>query len=352
MRSHSRGRRNEQVVRILEVLRDLSQSGGVDLYELAERFGTTVRTIRRDFDALAEAGLPLREEEGEGRRKRWAVAYRDNQRHLENLLGTGHYLALRIAMGQGGPARSVPSVFTALEDLSDRVEQALGPKGRQALRDIETCFHSYERFAYQRSSPDVFWPLVEATAQKRLCRITYTAPRRRPAPKTFDVVPLRLFAHDGAAYLLGWGPKHRSTLTLNLTRVCRLQVLKTNPPQLPAVDLTELENRAFGVYAGGEPTTFVLRFSPDLAPLIRERVWHSTQALRDLSSGGLELTFRCAASYEVTAWVASWRQGVEVVEPLALREELAGYGAWLQGTYAPTERRRRNAPRSKGVGRG
>jgi predicted DNA-binding transcriptional regulator YafY len=192
MRSHSRGRRNEQVVRILEVLRDLSQSGGVDLYELADRFGTTVRTIRRDFDALAEAGLPLREEEGEGRRKRWAVAYRDSQRHLENLLGTGHYLALRIAMGQGGPARSVPSVFTALEDL------------------------------------------------------------------------------------------------------------------------------------------------------IRERVWHSTQALRDLRSGGLELTFRCAASYEVTAWVASWRQGVEVVEPPALREELAGYGAWLQGTYAAPKRKRRD----------
>lgn len=33
--------------------------GGVDLYELAERYGTTVRTIRRDPETLQEVCLPL-----------------------------------------------------------------------------------------------------------------------------------------------------------------------------------------------------------------------------------------------------------------------------------------------------
>ena len=44
--------RNAQLVRTLSVPRDLDRLGGVDLYELAERYGTTVRTIRRDLEAI------------------------------------------------------------------------------------------------------------------------------------------------------------------------------------------------------------------------------------------------------------------------------------------------------------
>ena len=47
--------RNDQVVRILHLLRDLERLGGCDLYELAIHYGTTTRTIRRDLEALEEA---------------------------------------------------------------------------------------------------------------------------------------------------------------------------------------------------------------------------------------------------------------------------------------------------------
>ena len=50
--------RNDQVVRVLRLLHDLERVGGCDVYELAERYGTTTRTVRRDLDAVAEAGIP------------------------------------------------------------------------------------------------------------------------------------------------------------------------------------------------------------------------------------------------------------------------------------------------------
>ncbi len=109
--------RNEQLVRILSILRDLDRLGGADLYELAERYGTTVRTIRRDLDALQDVGLPL-VEESEGKRKRWRVAYRDRIQHLSGLLDATHYLALRVAISEmpDGPPAPRPSplqIFTA-----------------------------------------------------------------------------------------------------------------------------------------------------------------------------------------------------------------------------------------------
>jgi DNA-binding transcriptional ArsR family regulator len=60
--------------------------GGVDLYELAERYGTTVRTIRRDLEALQEGGLPLLEER-DGKRKRGRIAFKDHLQQLSGLRG-------------------------------------------------------------------------------------------------------------------------------------------------------------------------------------------------------------------------------------------------------------------------
>ena len=171
--------RNAQLVRTLSVLRDLDRLGGIDLYELAERYGTTVRTIRRDLEALQAIGLPLLEEQN-GKRKRWRDAFKDHLQQLSGLLDATHYLALRLAMGQGGPVRSTSSVFAALEDLSAKIETVVGPAGRAQLTEIDACFHSYEKFAYRRSPPDVFWPLVRALAEGRVCRVAYRAPRRRP----------------------------------------------------------------------------------------------------------------------------------------------------------------------------
>lgn len=65
--------RNEQLVRVLQLLGDLSRRGGCDLYELASRYETTTRTIRRDLDALLGAGIPLKREAGEGSRLRWSL---------------------------------------------------------------------------------------------------------------------------------------------------------------------------------------------------------------------------------------------------------------------------------------
>lgn len=344
--------RNAQLVRTLGVLRDLDRLGGIDLYELAERYGTTVRTIRRDLEALQEVGLPLVEEQ-DGKRKRWRVAYKDHLQQLSGLLDATHYLALRLAMGQGGPVRSASSVFAALEDLSVKIETVLGPAGRAQLAAIDACFHSYEKFAYHRSPPDVFWPLVQAIAERRICRVTYRAPRRRPYDTVFEILPLRIFAHHGAVYLMCNVVKHDTLATLNLQRLQSLKVLDKRGEPPAAFDPTTLENAAFGVYSGGEPTTYVLRFDAEVAPYIRERTWHPTQSLRELRGGGVELQFTCGESYEVSAWVASWRDGVEVMKPESLRAELAELGGWFSATYsrAQATRNRRKRTRSKGTSR-
>jgi predicted DNA-binding transcriptional regulator YafY len=322
-----------QLVRALQILRDLDRLGGVDLYELAERHGTTVRTIRRDLDALEQAGLPLVEQR-EGKRKRWQVAFKAHLQKLTTLLDASHYLALRVAMGQGGAVRKNASVFAALEDLSHKIETAIGPAGRSQLATIEACFHSYEKFPYRSSPPDVLWPLVQAIAGRRVCRVTYRAPRKDRPETSYEVLPLRLFVHNGAAYLWCHGLRHDRLLKLNLQRVQSLKLLARHAEPPVGFDPEALENATFGIDSGGSPTSYVLRFDPDVAPYIRERSWHPSQKLRELKDSGVELRFTCSESYEVSSWVASWRQGVKVIRPTSLRSELHDLGGWLSATYS------------------
>ena len=209
----------------------------------------------------------------------------------------------------------------------------LGPAARNTLKAIDACFHSYEKYAYRQAPPDVFWPLVVAISERRLCRVTYRAPRTEAWDKTFQVLPLRLFSHAGGIYLMAYMRHYGSYLKLNLQRLRALRVLDKKGEVPDDFDPEAVENAAFGVFHGGKVRTFRLRFSPELAPYIRERTWHPSQDLKDLDGGGVELTFRCSESHEVTSWVASWLGGVEVLEPRSLREELGKLGRSLTRTY-------------------
>lgn len=333
-------RRNEQVTRILLLLRDLDRTGGADLYELAERYNTSVRTIRRDLEALEAAGLPLTAEGApDSARKRWSVntaAYRG----LEKALDASHYLALRVAMGQGGALRRHSALYAALEDLGARIETALGHKARGQLEAIERCFFSWEKFAWQKAPADKLWPLVEAIAEQRLCRVHYKAPHSDDGGKKFKVLPLRLFVHQGSVYLHAWTPKFEIVLTLNLQRLVGLELL--NERMEPPTDYrTEaLEESAFGIFIGPDPVAYRLRFNKEVAPYIREREWHPTQKLVELDGGKVELSFRCAESYEVGSWVASWRDAVEVLAPERLKQEMRAYGEWIGRAYGEAQRAR------------
>ena len=57
------------------------------------------------------------------------------------------------------------------------------------------------------------------------------------------------------------------------------------------------------------------------------QVWHRSQAIDDLEDGGCLLTVRVAETREMILWIRSWGPDLEVLEPPALREEIAA-DAW------------------------
>lgn len=324
-------KRNNQLVRILMILRDLDRQGGADLYELSARHGAGVRTIRRDLQALQEAGLPIAEEETDGPKKKWRVAFSDKLSQISSLLDVSHYLALRLAMD--GSAHGKTSSFTALEDLADKIEASLGKKDHARLREIVSSVHSLEKFTYQQTPPDVLWPLIDAISRRKLCKVTYRAVSHGDGEKSFKVLPLKLFAYERAIYLHAYVQKHDAVIVLNLHRLVSLQALDEKGTAPRGYDADALAESAFGVFIGKTTARYRLRFSSTMARRIRERVWHPTQKLSELSDGGVELELTCYASPEIVGWIRSFGSDVEVLAPAALRTEMAALGRALAERY-------------------
>ncbi|WP_404800960.1 WYL domain-containing protein [Anaeromyxobacter oryzae] len=215
---------------------------------------------------------------------------------------------------------------------------ALGPKGRAQLAAVERCFLHWDKHVYARAAREHLLPLVGAIEGRRWCEVTYRAATTGGTARRHTVLPLRLFAHDRAVYVICVFERNGGIGTLNLQRLDSLAVSSRTGRPPPGFDAERWADSAFAIHPGEVPTRYVLRFGPIVAPFIRERRWHPSQRLRDLQGGGVELSFTYGASHEVTSWVASWREWVEVVEPRALRRELRDLGEWLLGTYRPDRR--------------
>jgi predicted DNA-binding transcriptional regulator YafY len=327
--------RNAQLERVLKIIRDVSRLDGTDVYELAEKYGAAVRTIRRDLEALERLGLPLaRETDPDGKKVRYRLdAKRDKLGGVASLLDANHYLALKVAMSDGGAVARETGLHGTLEDLAEKIEEAVGPKGRAQLEAIERCFLSWDKHAYRQTPREHLWPLVKAIEARRICRVTYRAASNRGQERRYEVLPLRLFVHDRAVYLLCRFRGRRGVGTVNLHRLGSVEVTDETGEPPAGFDAEKWAESAFNLYPGEKPPRYVLRFDPVVAPYIRERTWHPSQRLRDLRGGGVELRFTCGESFEVTSWVASWREWVEVVSPEALCSELRELGDWLRGTY-------------------
>lgn len=76
---------------------------------------------------------------------------------------------------------------------------------------------------------------------------------------------------------------------------------------------------AFGI-TGGPPEQVVLRFVPDVAPLVRERRWHATERVEPLEDGCVRLSMAVAVAPELREWILGFGGNVVVESPVSLAQ--------------------------------
>ena len=327
--------RNAEVIRQWTILREIenARAAGVTIDNLAARCDVTTRTIRRDLQALEEAGFPLFDDRSDDDGKtRWRVngqAFKGLSAGLTvSELCALYFSRTLLASLSGTPFRD--EVASAFEKLT----AALTPHMRQFLdqlpRVITTKADPMRRHENPRQQQLVARAL-EATLHLRQAQLTYHS-KSSDRTKSYLVHPYRLAYAQGGLYLLAYVPEYGEVRTFAVERIQEMSLLEER-----FTPIEELPDTAFphslGVHSG-PPEHVEIAFEPAVGDYVRAREWHPSQQLRDTESGGVAMTLDVCLDRALQSWILSFGPFARVVSPESLAREIAEQLSEAKARYA------------------
>jgi predicted DNA-binding transcriptional regulator YafY len=312
--------RNQEVIRQWKVLHALETARhGVAIDALADDLGVTTRTIRRDLEALQEAGFPLYDEKDGDGRVRWRL-----EGQVLNGLETGFTLAELCALYisrnllesvAGAPFRRDLTMAFA------RIEKMLSPRMRQFLDAMPGVLAAKPNPAAtgDDAQADLMARLLEATLHHRVATMRYHSVSSGRA-KDYLIHPSRIAFAQGELYLLAFVPEYDDIRTFAVSRIEAVSLEKqTFTPRKDLAD--DVFGNSLGVYSG--PTAPVeIEFEARIAPYVRARVWHPSQEVKDGDAGRVRLSMQVCHDWALRSWILGWGPLARVLAPASLAKEI------------------------------
>jgi proteasome accessory factor B len=313
----SRAERLRTIERLL-----YSAADGLSAVEISERTGVGRRTVYRDLELLSEGDVPIWQ--GEGRfgiiRDRYLTTVRLNF-HEAVALFIAARLLTRLA------DENDPHIVSALTKLATALPQPLSE-------------HVARTAAYVQSLPldsryvAVLEGITTAWARQRKVRLWYRSPRTGQVyPRDFAPYFIEPSGVGAGCYVIGLDDQSGELRTFKLERLDRVEALDERYDIPPDFDPIEHLAPSWGIMAGPEVQRVVLRFSPEAAPLLRERQWHRSQQVTAQPDGGCLFSVEVSQPREMVPWIRSWGAEVEVLEPPELRQALVDEARQLAERY-------------------
>ena len=141
-------------------------------------------------------------------------------------------------------------------------------------------------------------------------------------PELRRVQPYSLICVENQWYLRAFDLVRRDPRTFHLGRIMRAKKLPHHFKRPSGFDVNEAFLNSVGVFTGTAPENVVLRLTGWVATVASERTWHSSQSIRPLDDGAVELKLKVAINPEFERWLWSWGDAVEIVSPVRLRDKI------------------------------
>jgi predicted DNA-binding transcriptional regulator YafY len=330
--------RNAEVIRQWTILREIERasSTGVTIDDLASRCDVTTRTIRRDLQALEEAGFPLFDDRShDDGRTRWRMngqAFRG--------LAAGLTLSELCALYF---SRTLVSTFSAtpfrddVESAFEKLAHALTPHMRRFLdqlpRVIATKPDAPGRPKSARSpqQSQVIARALEATLHMRQAQITYHS-KSSDRTKSYLLHPYRLAYAQGALYLLAYVPEYSEVRTFAVERVQSISLLEDRFTPTEALPDTAFPH-SLGVHSG-PPEHVEIAFDSGIAEYVEAREWHPSQRLTTTADGQVLMSLDVCIDRALVSWILSFGPFARVRTPDHLARDIANQFQEAQAKYA------------------
>ena len=330
-------------IRLQSVRALLDGGGGATVYDIAERFGVSVRTALRYLEAVRASGEPLYEEVVD-RRKLWRLMPAARRETLT--LTTSQMLSLFLSrrvfdfLAGTGFKEDLDDVFARLEATLRRRDFVAARNLDRKIFDVNEAPHIYEgRIEHVNE-------MLTALLREERLEIRHQSIGAGKQKALFE--PYTLLVYKKGLYLAGLSHAHGQVRTLALDGFRDVSWRRGDgfayPPDFHPAELGE---GAFGLIKGA-PATVRVFFTERVSRYVTRRLWHRTQKFRRVP-GGVIMTVDVKGTVELGSWVLSFGDQAEVLSPPELRENVARELARAAARYAPDGARTATGPGSEGA---
>lgn len=317
--------RNAEVIRQWTMLREIerARATGTTIDELSALCDVTTRTIRRDLQALQEAGFPLFDDKSQDDGKtRWKVngqAFKGLAAGLTlSELSALYFSRTLVEALAGTPFRE--DVETAFQKLGSVLTPHMRLFLDQLPRVIATKADPLRRRGDDPRQQLIIARALEATLHMRQAQITYHS-QSSERTKDYLVHPYRLAYALGGLYLLAYVPEYREIRTFAVERLREISLLEER-----FTPIEELPDAAFpdslGVHSG-PPEPIAIDFEATVAEYVRTREWHPSQQITPSDGGGLHMTLNVCIDRALHSWILSFGPSARVRAPEPLARAIA-----------------------------
>jgi predicted DNA-binding transcriptional regulator YafY len=328
--------RHTEIVRQWRILLALEgKSRGLTLAEAQDVAGEGVseRTIRRDLDALTQAGFPIETAKRDGK-----TAFSLNRDVFRGVAAAGFSLSELCALYL---SRTVLSAVTggpfqdSLASAFDKLYEALPPALWKFIESLPDALAAKEHASRPRAggSAKFMDTLMSAILSRRRVRMRYHSFSSHKV-KEYLVEPYRLAYAQGGLYLQAFVPEYGEMRTFAAQRVERAVALEVSFS--PVADApSDVFPHSLGAFSG-TPEAVVIEFSAAEAPYIREREWHASQRIDELPAGRIRLTLNVVIDWGLQAWVMGFGAAATVVTPQAFADRIVENLEEARASYLKT----------------
>lgn len=317
--------------RLLSILLLLQTRRQLTARELADELEVSLRTIYRDVEALAAAGVPVYADQGRTGGYRLVEGYRTKLTGL-----TEQEAAALFLVGMPGPAAALGlTAETSAAEL--KLLAALAPDQRDRAGRLKNRFHLDLPAWYQdaENSPELSG-VADAVLHDRRIKVLY---RRWEAPREVERVlePYGLVLKNGAWYVVaatvGGMRTYRVSNILELTPTGEV-FERTENFDLPQYWQEHLEGFDQVRFTGEAVVRVSARLVGRMYDVSFPALVKAVAAAEPAKDGSVTVTLPIESVPNAAAALCRFGDAVEVLEPPELRAELASLGRTLSELYS------------------
>jgi predicted DNA-binding transcriptional regulator YafY len=283
--------------------------------DLAQEENCSAQTIARVVsiieahlgkDAYIDSGL-------EGRRRYYQLRSKNRDKSLGFSFEELHYLTTcRDIAGQFLPESVVARIDRTLTDLALQLGERTAPKAHIGFRNKGFI-------DYAPHLPSIA-TLRQAIEKRQICTVVYRA-NGKSEPRSHRYAPGQLLSMNGTLYVQGYGLAEGSVLKERPTifSVHRIAEVALTGEYF-RFNAADADTHKFGL-SWHEPKRVRIRFAPQAADYVRDRVWSDDQMIEELEDGGLVLEVTTTSEKELQSWVWSFRELAKVIDGLEAAAE-------------------------------